>query len=327
MITAVLVDDELPVLELLARMIERTEQVQVIGKFTSSEQALKQIPALNPDVAFLDVSMPRINGIELATQLIEEADAPAIVFVTAYEKYAVHAFQLNAVHYLLKPVTAEAVGSAVKRIATKHPDEPQELKGESGLLFFGNSHLRVSDSNREFFSGKLEELLALLVLHREKGISKWVIMDLLWAESELEKSQQNLYTIVFRLKKLLKKFGIPAAVRSKGSVYTLALDGIYCDVVEFERLAAAEASAQTEAERMQCYERLVAIYEGDFLGERDYMWSISYRERCYQQYVRAVQELAAWYKRAGETDKRRGLQEKAKTLLIEDDFEPISDGQ
>lgn len=98
---AYLVDDEPLALERLRRLLERTGQVDVIGSATEPEQAVAALTGERLEVCFLDIHMPRLSGFDVLARL---PDPPAVIFTTAYDQYALQAFEANAVDYLLKPV-------------------------------------------------------------------------------------------------------------------------------------------------------------------------------------------------------------------------------
>jgi two-component system, LytTR family, response regulator AlgR len=110
-----LVDDELPALRRMGRMVEEIEGCRVLGSNQSSDQALIECARLPVDVIFLDVEMPGLNGVELARRLKRLQPEPVLVFVTAFERYAVDAFDVAAVDYLVKPVRPERLAQAMDR--------------------------------------------------------------------------------------------------------------------------------------------------------------------------------------------------------------------
>lgn len=112
---AFLVDDEAPARRELRFLLSQVEGVEVVGEAGSPSQALAGIRALRPAIAFLDVQMPGLDGLELARCLRELPDPPVLVFATAFERFAVEAFDLEAADYLLKPFTAERVARAVQK--------------------------------------------------------------------------------------------------------------------------------------------------------------------------------------------------------------------
>lgn len=111
---SVIVEDEPPSRELLESLLE-SSGVEVVGSFDRSEEALAAIPDLEPDVLFVDVRMPGLDGIELLERLGPEA-ARAVVFVTAYDQYALSAFEHEAVDYLLKPFDDERLARTLDRV-------------------------------------------------------------------------------------------------------------------------------------------------------------------------------------------------------------------
>ena len=114
-LTAVVVDDEQLAREELCYMLEQVGNVEVIAQAGNGLEAVGVVERLTPDLIFLDVQMPGLNGFEVAHQLIQSGGAPNIVFVTAFDRHAIEAFEVNAVDYLLKPVDAARLGKAVER--------------------------------------------------------------------------------------------------------------------------------------------------------------------------------------------------------------------
>ena len=98
MIRAYLVDDEPPALDRLARMLELTSRVQIIGASTDPVDALSEVRTVRPDLLFLDIHMPALSGFEFLAELPVQ---PLVVFTTAYDRSALDAFQPNSIDYLL----------------------------------------------------------------------------------------------------------------------------------------------------------------------------------------------------------------------------------
>jgi two-component system LytT family response regulator/two-component system response regulator LytT len=114
---AVVADDEQPAREELCFLLGQIEHVKIVGQADNGVSALEVIGAAEPQVAFLDVQMPGLTGFEVANLLMQNAPAaPWIVFVTAYDQYAIDAFEVNAVDYLLKPVEQRRLEQAVERV-------------------------------------------------------------------------------------------------------------------------------------------------------------------------------------------------------------------
>jgi DNA-binding LytR/AlgR family response regulator len=111
-VRALVVDDEAVARRRLTRMLGRFEDIEVIGEAADGVEALEKIHSLGPDVVFLDIRMPEMDGLELARRL----DRTHVVFTTAYDEYAVEAFETSAVAYLLKPIESERLATAIEKL-------------------------------------------------------------------------------------------------------------------------------------------------------------------------------------------------------------------
>lgn len=112
-----IVDDEAPARSRLRQLIEDTGEHAVVGEAANGHEALQQAAKLEPDVVLLDIRMPGLNGIETAHHMNTLAAPPAVVFTTAYDEYAIEAFEANAIGYVLKPVRRERLDQAMKQAA------------------------------------------------------------------------------------------------------------------------------------------------------------------------------------------------------------------
>jgi two-component system LytT family response regulator len=115
-IRAVLVDDEAPARALLREYLAAFDDVEVVGECENGFVAAREIPRLAPDLVFLDVQMPKLDGFEVL-ELI--APGPAVVFCTAYDEFALKAFEVHAVDYLLKPFGRERLAEALARVRAR----------------------------------------------------------------------------------------------------------------------------------------------------------------------------------------------------------------
>ncbi|MFZ3373575.1 MAG: response regulator, partial [Desulfitobacteriaceae bacterium] len=113
---ALLVDDESPARKELRYLLQPFDDVQVVGEAANALEAMELINNLDYSVIFLDIDMPGINGIDLATQLREKTNPPAIIFTTAHEEYAFAAFAVNALDYLLKPIHTKRLEEAIIKV-------------------------------------------------------------------------------------------------------------------------------------------------------------------------------------------------------------------
>ena len=113
-IRAVIVEDEDLARQILREMLQPHPEVEIVGECGNGFDAVKMVPELKPDLLFLDVQMPKLDGFEVL-ELLSNTDAMAVVFVTAYDQHALRAFEVHAVDYLLKPFAAERFEAALDR--------------------------------------------------------------------------------------------------------------------------------------------------------------------------------------------------------------------
>jgi len=109
------VDDEAPARSRLRKLIAAHPEIEIIGEAADGVEAVAGIARMKPDLVFLDVQMPGLTGFEVLQSLPKETPLPLVIFATAYDRYALEAFEANAVSYLLKPVNRERLAQAVER--------------------------------------------------------------------------------------------------------------------------------------------------------------------------------------------------------------------
>ena len=110
---ALIIDDERMARQELKRLLSAHPDIEIVGEANTGEQALQLIPRLAPDVIFLDVQMPGMTGFELLERL---DDVPQVIFTTAYDEYALKAFEVSALDYLVKPVAPARLAGAVTKL-------------------------------------------------------------------------------------------------------------------------------------------------------------------------------------------------------------------
>jgi two-component system, LytTR family, response regulator LytT len=113
---AVVVDDEQPARDELCFLLGRIEGVEIVGQASDGVEALRVIEELAPEVVMLDVQMPGLTGFQVARRLVSTGNEANLVFVTAYDRHAIEAFDVNAVDYLLKPVEQDRLETAIDRV-------------------------------------------------------------------------------------------------------------------------------------------------------------------------------------------------------------------
>ncbi|WP_235885906.1 response regulator [Paenibacillus cymbidii] len=278
---AILVDDEMLALRDLERQLQKIGGIEVADKFQDGASALEAAPGIQPDVVFLDIDMPEMNGVELAERIQELLPRTEIVFVTAYEEFAVKAFELNAIDYVLKPVHSERLVRTIARLSSrKEAADEEDTPEDKPTLIRCFQCLQIDFAEPESIpwrTSKSQELFAYLIHRRTQPVRKDALLDLLWPEADLKRGYTQLYTAIYQIRKTLTARGIDIQIGNHEKGYLLHLNGLKLDVDEWERglQQAPPLTADTLAQHMA----LVDLYRGDYLAEYDYLWAEGERER------------------------------------------------
>ncbi len=204
LIRAIVVDDEPLAREELAFLLKAHPDVRVVAEGCNGVEAFQLIKEHQPDVVFVDVAMPGQNGLELVRRLLDKkskAKVPHMIFATAYDQYAVQAFELNAIDYLLKPIDKSRLAQSLERVrrlmdAPQHSNEKLEelmrmlAKGpqhQAKLLLRSNGRLLLIDSNELIFA-TIEDGLITMSTKDMEGESNY---------RTIEELQANLDPAVF----------------------------------------------------------------------------------------------------------------------------------
>jgi two-component system, LytTR family, response regulator len=144
---ALIVDDERLARKELIKLLEEHPMIEIIGEAVNAEEAVQMINDQNPDLLFLDIQMPGKTGF----QLLEMLDSvPLVVFTTAYDEFALKAFEVNALDYLLKPIQPERLSETVLKLAEKERAKTIAIKGPEKKLGL-NDQVFVKDGDRCWF--------------------------------------------------------------------------------------------------------------------------------------------------------------------------------
>jgi DNA-binding LytR/AlgR family response regulator len=127
-VKALIVDDEVPARTRLKRLLEKYDDLVIIGEAADGLSALEEIERLKPDIVFLDIEMPELDGLEVAETLKE--DGPRVVFVTAYNEHALKAFELSAADYLVKPIAEARLDATIRKLQKEHSKNPKHSYSE-----------------------------------------------------------------------------------------------------------------------------------------------------------------------------------------------------
>jgi DNA-binding LytR/AlgR family response regulator len=184
MLRCIVIDDESGAIEILSLYVERTPGLELVGSFQDSIEALAYLAGNQVDVVFLDIDMPNLDGMQLS-KLIRDKKS-RVIFCTAYAEYAVESYELEALDYLLKPISYERFFKAVKKAKKAYSEEGN--RGRTGTAQERDAHKNIFlKSGSRFHQIDTREVLYIekkghyVVFHTQKGelISRMNMADLL----------------------------------------------------------------------------------------------------------------------------------------------------
>ncbi|MBT2289441.1 response regulator [Paenibacillus albidus] len=299
-----LVDNETLVLNQIRRMLSGYPGISVVGSFGNAHEAIMRMPDLQPDVVFFDIHLPGLSGIQAAELVQEACPGTDIVFVTAYSEYAVQAFELNAVDYLLKPLHQARLDQTIKRLMQKRMNKQEDVPSTapSRILCFRSLRFQRSGGSPEipkWRTVKTQALFAYLLHQRGNIVLKETLLELLWPELEVKKAANQLYTSIYHIRQCLKQMGIDAPIQNMTirEGYILDTSRIRIDVDEWEN-GLRPVSRLNLTDSHSELRRLLSLYEGDYLPEIGYGWVEDERERLRKLWYLNARSLARFYEKA-----------------------------
>ncbi|MBH5318597.1 response regulator [Paenibacillus sp. GSMTC-2017] len=280
MISAFLVDDEEHALNLLEMFLHKTGEIQTIGRFSNGYDALLTIEVAKPDVWFLDIEMPGLNGMDLAERIRSQDPEAAIVYVTAYDQYAIKAFELAAMDYLLKPIDPDRLKGTIARlkkgfegrIAPDSPDNSNEKFDTLSVRLLGAFYASTEQGGAyKWRTAKEKELLIYLSLQNGVPVHRDRIIEDLWSEEPYPKAKVYLHTCISLIRKHLKQVGLDRFVLFEKERYVLDANRLQVDALLFkERVSELRNSNGVSLEDA---ENAMKIYKGNLLQDEDYLWA------------------------------------------------------
>lgn len=275
---AILIDDEPLALLGLELALHEYPVIEIVGKFQRPLEAIEFVKAnADVEVVFLDIHMPTMKGLIVAEKLQECAAEPHIVFVTAYHFYAIEAFELHALDYILKPLDKERLSKTIDRLIRIKQSTVPVSRQPSELRVTLMGQLQFIRPNGEYIdikwrTTKTQELMAYLLIRPNEYIHRDQLLELLWPDVHVDKVMQLLYTTVYYLRSIVKKYKIPVRIEYASDCYRLQATDLQRDIDYFQL---------PEQQRIQG----IGKYTGDLLQEHGYWWTEQQALRLRKQWV------------------------------------------
>ncbi len=322
-LNAILVDDEYNSLQRMRKIVEEYSEINILALYQSGKELLNSLDNYieELDLLFIDIEMPGIKGLEAAEQILSADENIEIIFVTAYNEYAVEAFELNALDYLLKPISKKRFQKTLSRINVnkKEKEDFKEKKQHLSVKTFGRTKININSKKLDidWRTVKTEELFYFLLLFSGDFVSKAKIIENIWPQGEVERSRDLLYTTIYNLRKIFNKLGISKLILSKRGFYKINAEKVEADIDKLKKMTADYKTEKIDADKF--LDLFQQIYTGDYLQAKDYCWISSYRMGFINNYKNILKQLSA------EFIKNNKLQSAKRTLKMLIDLDPLDE--
>lgn len=314
-IRAIIVDDERAVVGHLSDLLEESGVVEIAGAYTNPLEALKALEARKDSpvhVAFLDIEMPGMHGMELANRVMDVSGDTRVVFVTAYSEYAIEAFELNATDYVMKPVSMERLHITLDRIVSMR----SSTDGGTGLSVKCFGKFRVLNEQGEpikWRTNKTEELFD----RNGKEVGKAKLIDELWSGLDVKRALTHFNTSLYNLRKVLRELGLSHLLCCTDGMYRLDTDAIGSDFHRFEHcISHWEHIGEDSLSR---FEEAIDQCEEGYMELNYYEWAEDKRRQLDIKYTELVERVVAYCRSRHMPHKALELLKKG---LMRDAFHP-----
>jgi len=319
-----LIDDEQPCLDELSWQLSQYPDIEIAGTFTHPLKAAQAIENDRPDAVFLDIDMPHMSGLELAQKIQEKYTGVIILFVTAYEKYALDAYQSYPLDFLVKPVPdkrlIDTVSHLRRQYALLHPGE--EKRDGLKIRCFGSFEI-LSDSAARFPTRRVKELLLYLIDRRGVAATRGELLDALFEGKSDPNTLNNLYVTLSRLKTLLDCWDNSRALIRLTEDKALMIAPGVCDYTDFMRFA--KRNAALSAQNAENAARALTLCRGPYLENETCEWALESALDVENEYERVALSLSCFLAAEGNAAEAESVLNAllARNLLCAEGYEAL----
>jgi two-component SAPR family response regulator len=271
MIKVAIIDDEQLAVDNLQFFLKQFPDLEVVCAVTEADELHRCLKENDIQLIFMDIEMPEINGLELASQVIDQYKNIEIIFATAYNQYAVQAFELNAVDYILKPLSMSRIEKAVEKVRKRIPGVRQQ---KIAIKCLGGFDILLNDKVIPFKLSKAKEILAYLIQANGKSVGWMTIADDVWPDAlDDKKLMNNFHVASFSLRTFLAENGIAHIFDYSRNVYRVDTAKFTCDYLtlldvyrEYKKTKEIKIHPET-------------FKTGEYLEDLPYLWAYPTAEK------------------------------------------------
>jgi two-component system LytT family response regulator len=292
----IIIDDDNAMHLIMRKLLAKISGLEIVGSFHDTNSAsvfLVEQPHVH--LAFVDISMPNESGMLFAKRMADTHPNLHIAFVTSHKDYAMDAFDILALDYIVKPVSLERLEKTVKRaMAIHHFSEVARVDNEVQqvcIYCLGGLEVRSHKGGSvKWISKKSAELFGYLLLHRGRMVSRVRLTADIFGGMPQKNAEIYLNTTIYQLRKSIEPYSSKMTVKSNKEGYSMDISDVIIDFVEFEdKLKAFAVIDASNLEQAVAAERL---FGGDLFGEKSYLWALNDMERFSRMYMAFAKKLA-----------------------------------
>ncbi|ADH98401.1 response regulator [Salisediminibacterium selenitireducens] len=292
-----IVDDDPVIIGTLGTSLYSYHSVKHVSSTESPKNVMNIIKNNHVDVIFLDIHMPGIDGMELAEIILEENPSIEIVFITASSDYALKAFEVNAIDYIVKPVNIDRLSRTIQRLEKIKQIEPKKNISKHIDISVANEFSLSLGSNRHVYfnwrTSKSLELFLYLLHHVDKPVPKTHIIDVIWEGTEDSKASQQMYTTIYHIRKIISEYSDFMKIINKNGCYMLQTNHCRIDLFDWYKKITAMPPL-TEQSTIE-YSNILHANKGSYLSSYQYLWADSRTDQYDQYWISIALSLAHFY--------------------------------
>lgn len=286
MLKAYIVDDDRSSIKIIEYFLKTYDTIEIAGTFTDPLIALEKFEVDRPQLVFLDINMGQMNGMEAAERFIGINPETDIIFTTAYDHFAVDAFEINAADYLVKPIIKARFDKSVDRVLRKNNNE----NTDNNLFINCFGKFKVYAQNQEpikWRTEKSKELVALLIYNNGREVTRDEIIELLWPETDVDRAIRYLHNSIYYIRKSMESYSIDrSSIKISGSYSMIIADNVSYD---FRTFSALSGKAEKDESAL---ETIIALSSNDFMEGEDWGWAVIERENIEEKCLDTIVKLS-----------------------------------
>ncbi len=285
-IRAVLIDNEPLALHYFQNKLQNFQQIEVIQTFTSVKLFLNNLPSMEFEVIFLEIKLDELNGLEVADIIKANRPHVSVIFITSYRDFAIQAYEVGGLDYLLKPISHARLEKTVLRI--EHEFSMQQLTQQASntllnVQCFDQFAVYSQNSLVSFKTEKTKELFSYFILHPNMPIHRDYLIEILWPDLDYVRAKSNLHTALSYLRKTLNNVGYSNCIIFSNKYYVFEKPNISCDLYEFQQYY--NDFTKLEFPPIFLINQCLTIYKNGLLIFDDYGWATTYKDKLYKSYI------------------------------------------